>query len=190
MKYLEQQLRKKNKYTNYQVKQIIYLVKAISSELSKIIIMAVLFKNHIPAYFAALTILFFLRSFSGGLHFNTYAGCLIATITYFFLAIMVLPSFTVPFAIKFSMLIVCMIMFSRLTPVTSKYRPPLSQPKIIICQNITTTFTFLFTIILYIIPDNPYVTVGFWIIILHLLQLLTSKLLLVIKRKKGGTSSC
>ena len=190
MKHLEQWLIKKNKYTKYQVKQIIYLVKALNSELSKIMIMIILFRNDLVAYFVALTTLFFLRSFSGGLHLNTYIGCFSVTITYFFLAIKVLPSIPVPFAIKVILLLMCMIMFSRLTPVTSKYRPPLSKPKIIICQNITITFTFLYTIILYIIPDSPYITVGFWIIILHLLQLLTAKILLMYKHRKGGASIC
>ena len=184
MKHLEEKLRLKNKYTEYQIQQIMYLVKTISSELSKIIIMAFLFRNHIPVYIFALFALFFLRSFGGGIHFNTYIGCLITTVSYFVLAILVLPSLEVPFYIKFLALNVCMILCSRIPPATSKYRPPLSQPKIIICQNITTTFVFCFTILLYIFPESHYITVGFWVIILHLLQLIVAKLLVKLKRRE------
>ena len=190
MKYIEEKIRSTGKYTNYQIKQIMYLIQSISSEISKIIIMGILFRNNIPTYLFALIVLSFLRCYSGGLHFNTYIKCLLATISYFILAINILPHIIVPFEIKFVLLNVCMILLSKFTPVISKYRPPLSAPKILICQNITTTFTFVYIILLYIMPDNPLLTVGFWIIILHIAQLFISKLLVVINQKKGGSLIC
>lgn len=190
MKYIETRIRATGKYSNYQVKQIMYLIKSISSEISKIIIMGILFKNALTTYIVALIILSFLRCFSGGLHFNTYIKCLLVTVSYFVLAIYILPHIPIPYEVKFVLLNACMILLSKFTPVTSKYRPQLSQPKILVCQSITTTFTFVYIILLYIMPDNPIITVGFWIIILHITQLFTAKLLVVITKRKGGQTPC
>jgi len=187
MKQLEEKLRSKNKYTEYQIQQILYLVKTISSEASKILIMIIIFRNQLLSYFLALIIMFFLRSFSGGIHFNTYMGCLLTTILYFVLAIKLLPQMTLPFAVKVLLLCLCMILSTRIPPVTSKYRPTLSKPKIILCQNITTTFTFIYIILLNIFPNSHLITVGFWVIILHFLQLITARIL---QKNKGGTTKC
>lgn len=176
MKSLELYLQGLKKYSNYQIKQIIYLFKTISSDISKVIILGFIFWNHLYPYLAALTLLFLLRSFSGGMHFDTYLGCLATTAGYFILSIIVLPPIYIPLTAKILLLVVCMIICDRLGPITSKYRPPLSSPKIILCRNITLSLIFLFIVLLYIIPDSPYMTVGFWVIILHSLQLAFAKL--------------
>ncbi len=53
-----------------------FLFKTLASEISKIIIMGILFHEHITLYFFALFVMIFLRTSMGGLHFYTYAGCL------------------------------------------------------------------------------------------------------------------
>ena len=42
-------------------------------------------------------------------------------------------------------------------------------------------FIFLYTLVLYIMPENRYINTGFWIIILHSLQLIAAKI-----QKKGA----
>ena len=39
---------------------------------------------------------------------------------------------------------------------------------------------FIYLTLTYIVPENPYITVGFWVIILHTMQLVTARIL-----KKG-----
>lgn len=41
----------------------------------------------------------------------------------------------------------------------------------------------MYALILYIIPENPYLTAGVWMIILHSLQLFVAKI-----QKKGETT--
>ena len=36
---------------------------------------------------------------------------------------------------------------------------------------------FFYLTLTYIVPESPYITVGFWVIILHTLQLITAKLI-------------
>lgn len=176
MKYLENRLRATEKYTNYQIQQILYLVKTFSSEFSKSLVIAFLFRKHLDAYAVVMITLLLLRSYSGGLHFHTYMGCLIATTCYFSLAILILPQITVPFSVKMLCLVFCMILCDRVGPVTSEYRPPLAPDRITHFRNITITLIFLFIVIFCLIPEHPYTTIGFWVIILHSLQLVIAKL--------------
>ena len=36
---------------------------------------------------------------------------------------------------------------------------------------------FFYLILMYITPESPYITAGFWVIILHTMQLIAAKLL-------------
>lgn len=184
MKYLENRLRETKKYTNYQIQQILYLTKTLSADISKTIVLSIMFSKHFDQFFIAMILLFLLRSYSGGMHFHTYLGCLIATIIYFFMALYILPPIEVNFAVKVLCLTFCMLLCDRVGPVISKYRPPLSLPKILLCRNITVCLIFLFIIILYVIPEHPYITIGFWVIILHSCQLLAAKLLVYLNESK------
>jgi len=192
MKFIEKKLTESKKYTRYQVQKIMYLIKTLGSDISKIIILGIIFHKHFTAYVVALAVMFLLRTFSGGLHNNTYIGCFMTSFTYFLLSIIVLPNIALSFPIKILLLTACIILCEWIGPVTSKYRPPLSPAKIAICKSITITAIFIFVLIANIIPESPYIDIGFWVIILHTLQLMTAKIIVAVKNKgkKGGTSQC
>lgn len=166
--------------SNYQVAQIFFLFKTFGSELSKIIIMAVLFHNHISFYLFALFVMIFLRSSMGGLHFYTYAGCLATSVLYLWLAIYLLPSISVPKYIQLCALLLCILLCNHIGPIVSKYRPEVCRERFSQCKRFVTIFISFYALILFIIPDNQYLYVGFWVIILHSLQLILAKI-----RKKG-----
>ena len=184
MKYIEQRLTDSNKYTRYEVKKIMYVIKTFSADTSKILILGIIFHKHIVAYLVALTVLFLLRSFSGGIHNNTYWGCFLTSFTYFLLSIIILPQIAVSFPLKVLLMTACIILCEWIGPVTSKYRPPLSPAKISVCKSITISTIFAFIVITNIIPESPYTSIGFWVIILHTLQLMLAKLIVVVKQKK------
>lgn len=62
-------------------------------------------------------------------------------------------------------------------PLPSKYRPQYSKQYLTKMRLFTSKFIFLYTLILYIIPRSKFLSVGFWIIILHSLQLVIAKIL-------------
>ena len=191
MKSIEQRLTDSKKYTRYQVQKIMYVIKTLSADISKVILLGIIFRNHFLSYIVAMTVLFLLRSFSGGIHNNTYIGCFMSTLIYFLLSIIILPKITISFSIKVLLLTACIVLCEWIGPITSKHRPPLSQAKIAICKSITVTNIFLFILIGNIIPNSPYITVGFWVIILHTLQLIVAKLMIAAKsKKKGGNTAC
>jgi len=192
MNIIEQKLTESKKYTRYQVQKMMYVIKTLSADISKIIILGIIFRNHLGAFIAAMTLLFLLRSFSGGIHNNTYLGCFMTSLTYLYLSIIVLPPIIIPFSIKIVALTACMVLCEWIGPVTSKYRPPLSQAKIAICKSITTTVIFIFILISNIVPESPYIAIGFWVVILHVLQLIIAKCIVAArkKQKKGDDIKC
>lgn len=181
MKSLKQVLNEKYHLSNYQIAQLYYLWKTVSSEISKVLIMGIVFYKNLPLYFFALFIMLILRCSTGGIHFYTYIGCFIMSLTYLWIGIRLLPHISLSIYWKVFLLLICALICYRTGPVPSKYRPVYSQQFIKKCKLVISTFILLYTLILYIIPESQYLIVSFWIIILHSLQLLIAK---YIRREK------
>lgn len=182
MKSIKKYIEKNYHLSNYQIAQLTFLAKTLGSELSKLLIMGILFHNRLTLYIFALIVMLCLRCSTGGLHFYTYTGCLIASILYLGLALFSLPYIKLNRWVQILLLLGCIIACYIIGPITSKYRPVSSIEHNNHCRNIACFFMFIYTLILYIIPVNTYLTVGFWIIILHSLQLLVAKI-----QKKGDS---
>lgn len=180
MNRIKEYLKDKYGLSNYQVAQLAFVFKTASSELSKILIMGIVFHNNLKLYVFLLSVMCFLRTFSGGLHFYTYNRCLLASTIYIGVIIFILSEISFPLYVLLFLLTISIISCYKIEPVVSKYRTHFSKKKLFFCRNITCLFIFIYTLILYIIPENPYILAGFWMIILHSLQLFVAKI-----RKKG-----
>lgn len=170
----------KYNFTNYQIAQLKFLFITLASEISKILIMGIFFYNKLPLYFFAIFVMLCLRSTTGGIHFYTYVSCLLASVTFLWLAIRILPLIHLPIFMSLILLLGCIITCYMIGPVTSKYRPTPSQNKAQKYRSLTCGFVFIYTVVFYIFPENSYLIIGFWVIILHSLQLILAKL----KRKE------
>ena len=168
--------------SSYQIAQIFFLFKTLGSEFSKMLIMGILFHDRFLEYLFALGIMLCLRCSTGGLHFYTYLGCLATSVLYLWLALYIMPLFCAPTYVYLSMLLICIPICYIVGPVTSKYRPPSTPEKTKSCLNFTCAFIFIYALLLYIIPENKFIPIGFGVIILHTLQLVIAKI-----RKKGET---
>lgn len=175
MKTINQHLKEKYNLSNYQIAQLGFLIKTLSSEVSKMILMAIFFHKHLPFYFFALFIMLILRCNTGGIHFYTYIGCFITSTLFLLFGIILLPNITIPLNIKILLLLLCIITCYHIGPIPSKYRPSYSKEFIQKCKEKVSTFIFFFSVLLYIIPESQYLIIGFWIIILHTLQLIIAK---------------
>lgn len=127
-----------------------------------------------------LAVMCFLRTFSGGLHFYTYKRCLLASTIYMGIIISIFSKILLPLYVRLLLLTMCIISCYTIGPVLSKYRTHFPKKQLYICRNITCLTIFVYALILYIIPENPYLTAGFWMIILHSFQLFVAEI-----RKKG-----
>lgn len=175
MKLVLNYIQKKYHYSNYQIAQLKFLFKTIFSELSKIFIMGIIFYKIFPQYVLTLFFMLFLRSISGGLHFYTYIGCLGMSILFIGLSLLLFTFITIPLYAKGCLLLISILICHLTGPVASKYRPPRSTRSKTKLRDITCSFIFLYTLLMYIIPENSYIQIGFWVIILHSLQLSLAK---------------
>lgn len=180
MNRIKEYLKRKYGLSNYQVAQLAFVFKTASAELSKILIMGIIFHSNLKLYTFLLIIMCSLRTFSGGLHFSTYTRCLLASSMYIGSIISILAQITLPMYVRLFLLTFAIIACYTIGPVLSKYRTHFPERQLYLCRNITCFIIFIYTIIMYIIPENSYLVAGFWMIILHSLQLYVAKI-----RKKG-----
>lgn len=181
MNTYKQLLKDKYHLTNYQIAQLVFLTKTFVSETSKILIMGMIFHKYLKQYLFALVIMLVLRCFSGGVHFDTYPSCLLASILFLWTALILLPDVSIIIYLKILLLLISLFACHFIGPITSKYRPAYSKEFIRNCKYRISIFIFLYALLTYIIPDSQYLTVGFWVIVLHTSQLIFAKFV-----KKGG----
>ncbi|MBP3604456.1 MAG: accessory gene regulator B family protein [Lachnospiraceae bacterium] len=167
-------------FSDYQVAQLSHLGKTLLSEFSKLLFMGICFYDILDVYAVAVGILLLLRTSTGGYHCKTYLTCLLSSFLYMLLCIRFLPLIHIPTGLRFPLLFLCMIINYCFGPVTSDVHVPLSEERIKKGRLRALIIILLFFIISSIIPDNKYMPICFWIIVVHTLQLIFAKI-----RKKG-----
>lgn len=174
-------IQKKYKFTDYQIAQLKYTFTIISSEVSKFIILLLVFHAQPASFLYAFILLSILRLSVGGLHAKTYWGCFFASFTFFYAALYLLPHIRPAKAVMLFLLAVCMLITYKTGPVPSPLRrePDADKKKRLVQQSLFIIFMHL---ILFIIFDNKLLTAGSWTIILQTIQLVVSKYFFVRRR--------
>ena len=164
-------------FSDYQIAQLAFTAKTVGAEISKLLIMGFIFKDNLDLYIFAVIIMMLMRSSTGGLHCRTYWGCFFVSLAYMFLALSVMPLIPVNKLLQMILLFLCILCNYYIGPVTSAVHRPLSErvTKRVKLQSFVIIFFYLS--LTFIVPENPYITVGFWVIILHTLQLSAAKIL-------------
>lgn len=175
MQAIKQSLTKKYGFSNYEVAQLEFLFKTFASEISKMLIMAILFHNQITVFLFALFVMLIVRSTTGGIHFDTYLKCLAGSTLYLWLAIVLLPHITLPLALRILLCVLCALNCWHIGLVSSPNRLEPTETFRKQCKAIITAFLIIYACLLYIMPESQYIIAGFWVIILHSLQLLAAK---------------
>lgn len=173
-------LKKNYNFSDYQVAQLAHLSKTLLAEISKLVIMGFFFINELPLYFAALIMLLLMRTNTGGIHCKTYFTCLLASSIYMLTCIKLLPMIPVPIIVQITVLPICMLINYKLGPVISDIHMPLTEERIQKGRFRALMIIFIFSMIMSVKPDNKYLIVCFWVIIVHSLELVYAKI-----RKKG-----
>lgn len=180
MNRINEYIKEKYGLSNYQIAQLTFVFKTAASELSKMLIMGIIFHEELKLYAFLLIIMCSLRTFSGGLHFSTYYRCLLASTMYIGSIVSILAKIILPIYVRLFLLTFSIIVCYAIGPVLSKYRTHFPERQLYLCRNITCFIIFIYAIFMYIVPENSYLVAGFWMIILHSLQLYVAKI-----RKKG-----
>lgn len=162
-----------------------YLVLTFLSESSKLIVLGFIFHKEIELYLFSVLVLFLLRSATGGMHCKRYWSCFLMSFTYLFLCINVLPMIELPKSAMLAILLLCCIVTYYIGPVISADRLQLTSVQ---ChrRKIQVFFViFFYMIFMYILPESSYVVSGFWIVVLHAVQLSFAALKTKVKAEGG-----
>lgn len=171
MKY-EKILKERYGLNNYQLAQLRYVFKTLFSEISKFLIMLILFHEKFPLFLCTVTLLCLMRITSGGFHCNTYIGCLIFSVTYMILCINILPRLYFEKIVRLVFTVICIFINYFFAPVSSEKHVPLNNSARYKYKLLSTAILTFYLIIMLIVPDNQFFITGFWVIILHIVQLL------------------
>lgn len=180
-------------YTNYEIAKIKFIVFTILSEISKLLLIGLFFfySKKLTVFIMAAFVLCLLRISTGGLHFKHYLSCFLASFSIFFIGVSVLNGIQFTKFVQLITLLLCIIINYYCAPVVSSFRPIPDGIKIQRAKKQSIAIITAFSIILYIFPQNQYVNVGFWMIILQTIQLFAAKILKRRKtNEKKSTISC
>ncbi len=161
--------------TDYQRKQLKYLVLTLLSESSKLLLLAFCFRDRLPAFLFATFLLLLLRSSQGGWHCNTYLSCFLLSFLYYFAALRLLPRLPLPGIAQKVLLLLCLLINCLAGPVTSSKRPRLEPDMIRKSRIRIFAIHCCYLVLTMCIPPSFCMQVGFWVFMLHTLQLLTAK---------------
>lgn len=122
-----EQIQSSYHFTDLEMKRLKYTLKAISSELVKTLALSVLFfkLGHLPEFIIGVFILITIRCNSGGLHMEHFVTCLLFTLIFMLLSVILLPAFVpVPYPARPFLLALCILATFLTAPVASKKKAP------------------------------------------------------------------
>lgn len=170
-------------YSNNQIAQLKYLFHSVIAESTKFFLIGgiFLYLDKFTSFVIASFVLATLRVSSGGIHFYRYVYCLGFSFFYLLLSVQLLPLIPTARSVEIGLLFLCIAICSRIEPVVSKYRIPLTLSRKRECIKRLCGLLIIYTGSLLIIPYSQFHPVCFWVIVLHTIQLTISNFLF----KKG-----
>ncbi len=170
-------------FSNYQIAQLRHAFVVYAAEISKAIIIGAFYISRLPLFLWTLLVFWLMRQSTGGLHYKTYPSCLLASFSFFILSIDILPLIPTSRLIQLIILLACVLISHRIGPVISDIHIPLTQEAISQAKLRLITIIAGYMLLLFIMPESPYITAGFWIIILNTLQLIVAKIRKEVKKE-------
>lgn len=169
-------------YTEYEIAQMRYFVTSILSEISKILLIGTYFFaiGKLSLFLFGAFILCILRICTGGLHFSHYIPCLLMSFFIFFAGICMLNPIPVIKPVQLMLLCICVLVNYTCAPIVSAYRPIPDGVRVHRSKRQSFWIITFYAIILFIVPENQYTDIGFWMIILQSMQLIAAN---IVKRR-------
>lgn len=171
-------------YSDYEIAVIKYVLTAIFSEISKLIILGIFYFiiGKFSLFIISFILMCLLRINCGGYHCKHYLTCLLLTFVVSYLSIVLMPNYCIPnTSIMLIILTICLFINFFVGPVASPFRPAPNSLLLKHCRNNGFMTIFIFTLLVSIFNTNyliiNYLIVGFWTIILHTSQLIIAKIL-------------
>lgn len=168
-------LKNEYNYTEYETKLIRYTIITVLSEVSKFTLIGLFFYlfSNLFYYLWSATILIILRRYSGGYHCKTYFSCFIFSFVYMYLCIILLPLVHIEKSIQILILILAFLIVYKVAPIPSSYHAKLNSKQIYRYRIYIFTIIIIYFFLVLLLPNSKFLSIGFWTIIIHTLQLLT-----------------
>lgn len=175
---------KTKELSEYEKKLQEYYWKCFVSEFSKIILFLIvyMFLNLTMEYFVALFYLMLLRNNGGGLHCKHYISCLLVSFTFISASIFLGIYAVLPPVLPYIITLLCSVVGYFLVPITSNNRPEATPEQTKMSKRNTVIIILLFLMLMCICPNHTYVNIGFWTILLHIIQLIVAYFTKEVKR--------
>ena len=153
-----------------------YALEVVRDEIIKLLILALLFilLGYKEEFFFAITFLFAIRIFSGGMHMKSNIGCFVMSFCFLFLPIVLLPQLHIP---DYALLLIAGFSFltiSVLSPVASYKRPIKTASRKTFLKRMTLIVVFIECVVLAILWVNgslEYFVVCVWVVSIQAIQL-------------------
>ncbi len=154
-----------------------YSLSVLIGDSSKLVLIYLFFLafNYQIDYLMSLLVLSIIRLFTGGLHFKTYAGCLLFSLGFFSASISLTHVVILPDIGLMSVGLLSLLAIAVFSPVTSKNRPNYSREKRLQFRLIGCAAVIFHLIGFMAIKNNPYFTIAIWVIFLQAIQLMIAK---------------
>lgn len=168
---------KKKSLTDYEKKLLAFYGKCFVCESTKMVIYLVIFYllGLTKEFLTALIFMAVLRISGGGLHFKHYLSCLFASFLLLGLAILGGMYIPLPLPVMLILSLGCLIAAYMLVPIQAPTRPDATEQLIQSSKRHTAIKIILICVLICIYPKNIYVNIGFWTLIIHVVQLAIAK---------------
>ena len=192
MQYILNKIQKEYGFSDYQIKLLRFSFTGILYDISKTLIFGIYFCiiGKLPEFLFALVPLVLLRTRTGGIHFKKYWTCFFFSFLYLGLVIHVLPGFVPlhPLAV-YPVLLVCAVTDYLVGPNTLKEKVivrdavlkdeqsgQIRKAKIESFQVV-----LIVAVLCFLFPENRYIIVSFWTVVVHAVQLVITKVIREVK---------
>ncbi len=174
----------KKELTEYESKLKEYYWKCFISEISKVIFFLIIFVllGLTVEYLIALFFLMLFRINGGGLHFQHFVSCLIVSFAFLAVSILLALYITPQPIFMIISLLLCIPIIYHLVPITSVNRPPATPEQIRKSKRNTCIIMVVLILLICICPDTIYLHIGYWTVILHMLQLIIAQIIKGVKK--------
>ncbi|MBO5208757.1 MAG: accessory gene regulator B family protein [Lachnospiraceae bacterium] len=184
MAYLMDWVKNEYDFTDYQIRLIRYTLTAILYDVSKVLLFAVYFyfTGQLIDFIFAVVPLILLRTKTGGIHMKKYWSCLLFSFAYLYVVINILPQIaTIQPLLIYLILLICALIDYYIGPTSLKEKPSPGKDFIKKAKMQTFQAIFLIAILFFIFPENRYLLISFWTVVLHTFQLAITKLVREVK---------
>ena len=167
----------KTELTKYEKALLQFYLKGIFSDLSKSLIFFLIFYalGFHKEFLCGILFLVLFRIYSGGIHCKTYLRCLILSFVILSSGILLGTYFYPRKIIKLLLSVICCTVTCYFTPITAPSRPKLSNKAVLILKIKEAVIISSFIFVLLFAKQNLYINIGFWILMLHTMQLVVAE---------------